>query len=1131
MRNMSASAGEVRARLVLDNAQFRAGVAQSRADMQGLDRGSQSTSKGMSALGKASAIAGVAMVGAIGASIKSAMNFEQSMAKVKAISGATDTEFQALTSTAKHLGATTQFSASQAAEGLSFLSMAGFKAQDNIDALPSVLNLAAVGGIELGKSADIASNIMTGFGLSAKDTDKAVDVLAKTMTTANTDLDMLGMAMKYVAPVAKSLGWGIEDSATAIAKMSDAGIQGSQAGTSLRAALLSLANPTGQTEKAMKKLGISVTDANGQFKPLPELIGHISGKMEGMTDAQRTVTAAQLVGTEASAGFLALLDQGQGSLQKYKNELELSGGTAERVARIQQETLQGAFTQLQSATEGVAIAIGEAMLPAFTNLASGMTSMVGVLGKLDPQFVSFGLTLGAVTAGTALIGVGIYKIITAMRALSVAIVTNPATMWIAGISAGLGVLTAAMVHGKSEAEQYKAVSMDTYREIGEQARTVDDLATQFDEMRGKINLSNDELLRYRDVMKEVERVENPEKKKALVDEMDRLAKASGVSHEELKKFLGVNDEMIAKAPATAQAYSKNGEAIALSADAARELVSALKEKQKLELDQQLNQSYKNQAKDLKDYAQNVKEGNEKIANRKNLVKDVETQQKKVNELEAKYNEAVDKGQKGKAHMLKKELSHEEAILGKKKEKIDANELAISQHRTEIQSIVDKRKEAENIVRTRVAEAMQATKISYEVGKEVEAIDKALEGHNKTIASYEKKQANQQKITEKQQEEYENAVKNKGVLEETKNSIGELREKHAKNTEEYDKQLEKAGKLNEKTKEPVDKKVNLETDEAKSKNKEVEGEIEKQKDKKMGVDDKQAQDGIKKTEKDIENKKDKKMGVDKKDAEKGIADIDKKAVAEKIKKIFGNTTAAKLLIDLLDKQATAEKTKKVKADKSQADSAIADTDRKALAEKVKKILGDGKMADAVIKELDSSAEKKKTKPIDADTSSADSKHETLMGKIVKTATKRISLEWLGDLNPLKYFHSGGTVGASPSNRSTRPKYHSGGNPRGLVGKGAKFDEVDARLLKNEMVLTQAQQSNLFNFIRTANRPSTMGAVAPNKGGGQVGNTMMTVNVNVAEMNVRDDQDLPKLAKEISQEMARMERQKSRARGQW
>lgn len=133
---MSASAGEVRAKLILDNTQFRQSTKQAKDDMDKFSKGSTSTSQSMSSLGKASAVAGIAMVGAIGASVQSAMNFEQSMAKVKAISGATDTEFAQLTKTAKDLGASTQFSASQAAEGLSFLSMAGFKAQDSINALP-----------------------------------------------------------------------------------------------------------------------------------------------------------------------------------------------------------------------------------------------------------------------------------------------------------------------------------------------------------------------------------------------------------------------------------------------------------------------------------------------------------------------------------------------------------------------------------------------------------------------------------------------------------------------------------------------------------------------------------------------------------------------------------------------------------------------------------------------------------------------------------------------------------------------------------------------------------------------------------------------------------------------------------
>lgn len=335
-------------------------------------------------------------------------------------------------------------------------------------------------------------------------------------------------------------------------------------------------------------------------------------------------------------------------------------------------------------------------------------------------------------------------------------------------------------------------------------------------------------------------------------------------------------------------------------------------------------------------------------------------------------------------------------------------------------------------------------------------------------------------------------------------------------------------MNDKTKESVDKNVNLKTEEAEATNKKVEGEIEKPKDKKMGVDDTQAKDGIKKTEGEIEKKKDKKMGVDKTDADNGIADVDKKATAEKIKKIFGNTTMANLVIDALNIRAEAKKTKKVDADKSQADAKIADTDRKALAEKVKKILGDGKMAEIAISILDKHAQAQKTKKVDVDKSKGDAQVDDLDKKATAPKTKRISLEWLGDLNPLKYFHSGGTVGSSPSNRSTRPKYHSGGSPRGLVGKSAKFDEVDARLRKNEIVLTQAQQANLFNFIRTANRPSVMGvASAPQKGGGNNGGNVYQSTIQVAELHVREEADIEKVA----QELARLERQKQRARGQW
>lgn len=837
---MAANAGEVRARLVLDNAQFRQGVSQARQDMQGLGQGAQSTSQGMSMLNKASAAAGVAVVAAVGASVKAAANFEQSMAKVKAISGATDTEFAQLTATAKNLGATTQFSASQAADGLAFLSLAGFKAQDSIDAMPAVLNLAAAGAIDLGTAADIASNIMTGFGLEAKDTSKAADILAKTFTTANTDMNQLGMAMKYVAPVANALGWDMTDAATAVAKMSDAGIQGSQAGTSLRAMLLSLANPTGQTAKAFDKLGISVVNSNGQFKPLPELISHISSKMEGMTDAQKTVTAAQLVGTEASAGFLALIKQGAPALQEYKTSLEQSGGTAERIAKIQQETLIGAWTQVKSAAEGLAIAIGETLLPAFTAVAGGATTLLGALSDIDPRFISAGLAAAGTAAGLMIFVTNIGKVVSALSTLRLAMMANPYTAAIGAVALAVGGLTYMLTGAKKETEEYKDVNLDTYQSLGEQARTLEDVSTQYERMRGKVNLTSGELLRYRDLQEEIKRVENPETKKALQAELDGLTKKSKVNNEEINKTIGLSDDLINKAPTTAQAYSTTGAAIAENTDAAKELVKALKEKQQIELSQQIAQGYKNQVKDLQDYKKAVDEGNEAISRRKGIQDSVDMLQVRVNEREKEYQAHVAAGNTIQAHFAKNKLENAQKSLEAAKQEQATNEQTIQQARGQIADLDAKQAKLENAVAIRIKEQMAVAGVAAESGKEIEALDKAIEGHNKKLESLEKAKNSQDGLNDKQKEEYDNHMKSKEAAEKAKEEITKTRDEHAKNTEEIKKQKEEYGKLNDEIQKPSEKEVKLKKEQAEADNKKLEEDIKKKADKQAGLDPKEAE---------------------------------------------------------------------------------------------------------------------------------------------------------------------------------------------------------------------------------------------------------------------------------------------------
>ncbi|MEK7014630.1 phage tail tape measure protein [Bacillus sp. FSL R9-9410] len=1101
-----ANAGEVRAKLVLDNAQFRQGVNQARQDMQGLGKGAQDTSKGISTLNKASAAAGIAIVASVGASVKAAATFEQSMAKVKAISGATDVEFKALENTAKDLGASTQFSASQAADGLAFLSLAGFKAQDSIDAIPSVLNLAAAGAIDLGSAADIASNIMTGFGLSAQDTSFATDVLAKTFTTANTDMNQLGMAMKYVAPVANALGWDITDAAAAVAKMSDAGIQGSQAGTSLRAALLSLANPTGQTAKAFDKLGISVVDANGQFKPLPELIGHISGKMEGMTDAQKTVTAAQLVGTEASAGFLALLAQGQPALQKYKTTLEESGGTAERVAKIQQDTLIGAWNQVKSASEGLAINLGQALLPAFTAVAQGAAMLIGGLSQLDPAFLAGGLAAAAFASGAMLVANNMNKVIAAVRLLGATLLTNPATAWVAGVSLAVGALTTVLMKASGSTREYKEVSLDTYKSLGEQADSMNNLANKHDELRGKIGLSTDELLRYKDLQNEIAKAEEGDSKQKMIEEYEQLGQRAGVTKEEMNEYLSVNSEIIAKAPATATAFDSKGNAIVKTADEARKLSESYKEMQRIELELQQTQLMINQKKDLEDMVEASKNYQESLKERGNLEKAQAEAQSRYDSMRKQHQDAINRGDEKGIENTAKLLDNRRNTLMNANAELAANKAAGTELRGHLNSAQQKLQMSERTTDLIVQEQLASIGVQAATKDAVAAIQEKLNAEQNVVKELEAQKEAAGGLTDEQQKTLDAASQNVDKLNEAKDAINNAKSNQDMYKQGFEDTLGVIEDMNDGLEKPIDKKVNMNVDKAKKDAEDLQANAEREATKKTKGDNSHANNEADKT--------------------------DKKAQKENTKKTKGDNSHVNAEIEKSDKKAQKENTKKTKGDNSHVNSEIDKTDNKAKKENTKNLKGNNSDANAKIDETDRKGKQEVTKPLDMDDKQAKARLDEIKREATKPERKSIFLDIKESITRTvnnifgnaEKRHNGGTL----HQVTKKPKYHNGGSPRGLVANRPKFDEVDARLLKNEMVLTQAQQAGLFNLLRTANRPSTVSAFSKPQGD-QVGNTTMSVNINVAEMSVRDDQDLPKLAQQVSQEMAKQQRSLERSRG--
>lgn len=286
-------------------------------------------------------------------------SFEAGMSEVQAISGASGKDLQALTNKAKEMGATTKFSATQSAEALKYMAMAGWKTNDMVDGLGGVMNLAAASGEDLGTVSDIVTDALTAFGLQAKDSGHFADVLAKASSNSNTNVSMMGETFKYVAPLAGSMKYSVEDTATAIGLMANAGIKGSQAGTSLRSMLTRLVKPPKEAAEAMSALGISVTKSDGSMKPLRETMAELREKFSGLTESQKASYASSIAGQEAMSGLLAIVNTSDKDFDKLTKAIDNSSGAAKKQADTMNQNLQGALYELGSAAESLGIEMYE----------------------------------------------------------------------------------------------------------------------------------------------------------------------------------------------------------------------------------------------------------------------------------------------------------------------------------------------------------------------------------------------------------------------------------------------------------------------------------------------------------------------------------------------------------------------------------------------------------------------------------------------------------------------------------------------------------------------------------------------------------------------------------------------------
>lgn len=319
-------------------------------------------------------------------SVSVGSTFEAQMSKVSAISGAVGDEFEALKEKAVQLGIDTQFSSTEAAQAFEYMATAGWKTEQMLDGVEGIMNLAAAAGENLAKVSAIVTDAITAFGMSAEDSARFADVLATAAAETNTDVAKLGYSFKYVAPIAGTLGYSIEDVSVALGLMANSGIKATQAGTALRGALASMVKPTDVTLNAMIDLGLATEDtltvlenSDGTAKKLAQTMDMLRKAFEGLNEVEQAEAATRIFGREAMSGMLAIINASEDEYNKLSAAINNANGSAAAMAETMIDNLQGQFTLLESSAEGFGLAIYEDVKKPLTDLTKYATSALNEL--------------------------------------------------------------------------------------------------------------------------------------------------------------------------------------------------------------------------------------------------------------------------------------------------------------------------------------------------------------------------------------------------------------------------------------------------------------------------------------------------------------------------------------------------------------------------------------------------------------------------------------------------------------------------------------------------------------------------------------------------------------------------------
>lgn len=430
------------------------------------------------------------------AAVKTAADFDSAMSQVAAVSGATGSDLEALRDKAREMGAKTKFSASEAAEAMNYMAMAGWKTGDMLDGIEGIMNLAAASGEDLATTSDIVTDALTALGLSAADSGHFADILAAASSNANTNVSMMGETFKYCAPVAGALGFTAEDTAEAIGLMANAGIKSSQAGTAMRTMLTNLTGEVKFSGAAFGEMTVQTTNADGSMRSLGDILADCRVAFSQMSESERSANAEALVGKNAMSGFLAVMNAAPSDIEKLNSAINNCDGTAEKMATTMQDNLEGQLTILKSQLEELAISFGELLMPAIRTIVGWIQKFVDWLNSMGEGTKKVVMTVALLAAALGPVLIVIGKVVSAIgtimtivpkiaaainvvkgafAALNVTMLANPITLIIAAIAA----LVAAFIYLWNNCEGFRQFWINLWEGIKQAVTTAWNAITSF----------------------------------------------------------------------------------------------------------------------------------------------------------------------------------------------------------------------------------------------------------------------------------------------------------------------------------------------------------------------------------------------------------------------------------------------------------------------------------------------------------------------------------------------------------------------------------------------------------------------------------------------------------------------------